>query len=69
MVPGIRGMSYDVVQLADFAMIKGGLRNFYCNHAVQPRVARFVHFAHAAFPDGREDFVGTKECTGSHGHG
>ena len=64
MVQGGHGASFAFEALTEF-----GLRGFLGNDAVEPRIARFVDVAHAAFPDWCEDFVRTEECAGSHGHG
>ena len=37
--------------------LRGGLDDFHRNGAVDAEVARLIHDAHAAAPDGAEDFV------------
>ena len=73
----------DVEQGADVRMVQSGdgagfaleavgelLRgDFDGDVASQPRIAGFPHFAHAAFADGGDDFVGAEFCAGSQVHG
>jgi len=43
-------------------------QHLYRDGAVEPRVARFVHFAHPSRADGGEDFVGTELFAGAERH-
>ena len=55
--------------LEAFAQLGGGYdrgrEDFDGDGAIEPRVARFVHLAHAAGAERREDFVGAKARAGS----
>src|SRR5262249_15483800 len=45
-----------------------GRQEFHGDTAVQPCVARFVHFAHAARADRRDDLIWTQTGSGTDGH-
>ena len=73
----------DIVKLADVRMVQRRyhsgflfeargellLRHFDRDRAAQPRVARLLHFAHAARADGVEEFVGADAFARCHGAG
>src|SRR6266571_2451587 len=44
-------------------------KNLDCDDAIQTGVARFVHFAHPAGTERRENLVRAELRPGSHGHG
>src|SRR4029434_1255176 len=44
-------------------------QDFDSHEAIEARVARFVHFAHASSAEWREDFVGAKMSTRIQAHG
>ena len=48
---------------------EGRAENFDGNDAIEPRVARSVHLAHAAGAERREDFIGAEPSPGLDGHG
>ena len=72
----------DIVELADVRMIQRGHRarfalepfrkllagNLDGDRAVEARVARLVHFPHAARANEREDLIGTELRAGREGH-
>jgi len=73
----------DVVERADIGMVQRGhrsglsleavgesfVRDFDGDVAVEARIARAIHLAHAARADGREDLVRTQVSSGSQRHG
>ena len=69
----------DVINLADVGMVERGNRsrfafktlgelcgrNLDCNQATQPRIARPIHFAHAARTNSGFYALGSELCSGS----
>src|ERR1700676_2103561 len=69
MVQAGDGLCFTVKTLAQFRAV-GEMRgkNFDRHDAIEARIAGFVHFAHAARANLRDDFVRAKTCTGVDGH-
>src|SRR5579864_9542847 len=58
----------DGTRFVNEALGKLRVRYFDRDVAIQARVARPIHLAHAARADGREDFIGAEAVTCGKGH-